>query len=237
MEAIDPALRLRAATQALPTPPELPTSSSTTEEDPLDEPPTRRWALVAAGAAGTGLLAVLTAILLVKDPEPERTPAVASASEDPAPQRQDVRPRVERDEEPTPPLVIPDPPSEAAQHPASAPTPFPPKAEELPHPEIEPDPEPEPEPEPDSTLEDKASAGTSKLTLRAGFSRAEVQIRGKTITLSSTKTLKVRAGSVKVRWRFPPSQTWSQKQLQLKQGRSYVVQVEKSGLRVQEGRG
>ena len=239
MEAISAPLppRLRAATLALPTPPELPAApdDEAAEEDHRHDP-ARRWPLVVAGIAGTGLLAALTAFWLIRDTsEPKLPPTVTSASETPdLPRQGPPSPEEEQDKDPVPPLVVPDP---APPQPDRSPEPASPTSDTPPEVEPEPEPEPEPAPPPEPTLEKPSAVATSKLTLRAGFSRAEVQLRGKTINLSTTKTLRVRAGSVKVRWRFPPDQTWSQKQLQLKQGRSYVIQVEKSGLRVQEGRG
>lgn len=238
MAAIDEAPPPRAATQMLPTPPEMPTTPVSTAEDMLAQPepqPARRWPFLLAGITVTALLAALTAFFIIGDTTEAAASTVTSAPESDAPSEHSPR-----QEKPAPePLEIP-PPSDPEIRPATAPepptqTPAPPETESPPSPDVSPTPLPEPAPEPEKKP-NKQATGTSKLTLRAGFSRAEVQVQGKTFDLSSTKTLKVRAGSVKVRWRFPPSKTWSQKRVRIKQGRSYVVQVEKSGLRIQEGR-
>ena len=234
LEEAGPSPRPRPATQILPTPPELPiTPASTAGDSPVERTP-RRWPLVVAAMIATGTLAALTAFAIIGNtPEPE-DPREASPPRKTAPKSpRHAPPKQTRQEETSLPLLkIPDaaepPPPEPA--PLAAPQPAP--AEEPPATE---DTSP-PAAAPEQRKPTPPTVGTSKLTLRAGFSRAEVQVRGKTIDLSSTKTLKVRAGVVKVRWRFPPNKTWSQKRLQLKQGRSYVVQVEKSGLRLQEGR-
>ena len=236
MEAIGvaPASTDRLATQQLPTPPEIAGSPSEIAEEPARERPLPRWPLVALGVVVTGLLAVVTAFVVIGQttkPEP-----VTSSSHEPAPSEPHRAPRPakpsKQEPEPTPPLEIP---QRSAQPDRAPPAPAQTEAappQDLPEPEVDPEVDPEPKPTPQS----RPPIGTSKLTLRAGFSRAEVQIRRKTIDLSSTKTLRVRAGSVTVRWRFPPSQTWSHKTLQIERGHAYVIQVEKSGLRVVESR-
>jgi len=237
IEEVEPPPHPRPATEILPTPPELPTTTAntTTAEDTPVERTLRRWPLVVAATIATGALAALTAFVIIGNTSEIEGHRTASPPRETAPQKPRHAPpeQTRQKEAPSPPLEIPDPaepqPQEAPAPiaaPQAAPAPEAPTAEEP----------PEPETAPEQSNPTPTAPGTSKLTLRAGFSRAEIQVRGKTIDLSSTKTLKVRAGSVKVRWRFPPDKTWSQKRILLKQGRSYVVQVEKSGLRLQEGR-
>jgi len=240
MAALDEPPSLRAATQMLPTPPEVPTTPANAEEEMLAPRATRRWPLLLAGIIGTVGLAVLSAFFIIDDTT-ENTPSTATASETPTSSARAID-RVAEPDPPSPaPLEIPSTPKERPEPepkpaPVPAPAPAPAPSPEQAAPAVDPIDDPEPEAPREDKPNNQSAVGTSTLTLRAGFNRAEVQVRGKTIELSSKKTLKVRAGSVKIRWRFPPSETWSHKRLHLKKGRSYVVQVEKSGLRIQEGR-
>jgi len=194
--------------------------------------PRRRWPLFAGGAVMACAMAGVAAFVIIDAPAQPRestnpgavaksSPVARPQAEEPAPREAAVQPlRIpaspERQPEPAPLAKLDVPPIES---PAQA----------------QPEPESDPTPKPPSGS--SAEASRTRVTLRPGFSAAEIRIgEGKVLDLSKTRTLKIRTGSVTLRWRFPPATAWNKKTLRLRPGRAYVILVERGGVRVQRAK-